>query len=337
MASVQELILAAQAKQNQQPLSMLAQLINSASSGYTEGNNLRNVKSEADLRRAEIIQKLVATQQAQKEMDAQEALRRQFEEKLAVTAEQNLRSKQAGVASPGTAPTPAGKFEQTWTQDEKGKISRSIKEVSPKQADIPAGYRLKSDGSGNMEFIPGGPADPSVKATLDKPVIDRSMKSAITKSKVEVAETRPMVESVTKEIDRVQALNKDSYGGYVGALKMKAKSAMNTGPEDIKFKNTADVLNTMQAQVSKVLKSTFGGQLSDGERQYLNQVYGALPNMSQTERDIAMTNVKTMLTSRLSVAESKLQEISDGAGVESGSETPAQRKARLLQELQGAK
>lgn len=79
---------------------------------------------------------------------------------------------------------------------------------------------------------------------------------------------------------------------------MKIKSGLNVGTNDPTFKNTADVVNTMQAQVARVLKSTFGGQLSDDERKYLNKVYGALPSMSPTERNIAMTNVKTMLVSK---------------------------------------
>jgi hypothetical protein len=106
-------------------------------------------------------------------------------------------------------------------------------------------------------------------------------------------------QSIINEIDRVQKLNSNSYGGYFGNLEMKAKSAFNMGQDDVKFKNTADVINTMQQQVARVLKSTFGGQLSDSEREYLNNVYGALPKLSQTERDIAMTNVKRMLSSKI--------------------------------------
>ena len=97
MASVQELILAAQSQQKKHPLSMIAEVINAASSGYSEGKNLRNVQTETELRRAEIARKLVETQQMQQEMEAQKELRRQFEEKLAITAEQNLRSKQKEV------------------------------------------------------------------------------------------------------------------------------------------------------------------------------------------------------------------------------------------------
>lgn len=161
MASVQELLLAAQAKQKKSPLSMLADVINAGSTGYSEGVKLKNDQSETDLRRAQVAKTLIEAQQAQAEMAAQEQLRKQFEERLAVTTEQNLRTAQAGVAAPKPAATPAGKFETTWSQDEKGRISRSIKEVSPKQADVPTGY--KDNGDGTYSFIPGGPADPATK------------------------------------------------------------------------------------------------------------------------------------------------------------------------------
>jgi hypothetical protein len=158
--------------------------------------------------------------------------------------------------------------------------------------------------------------DRGTQAVTPKPVnaprqtaADRTMQTAVTKAKVQLAEDRPMVTQTLKEIDRVEKLNQDSYGGVGGGLVMKAKSALNMGTNDPKFINTTDVINTMQAQVAKILKSTFGGQLSDGERQYLNEVYGALPKLSQVERSVAMKNVKTMLNNKFIASQSKLSEL----------------------------
>lgn len=337
MASVQELIAAAQAQQQKHPLSMLADLINAGSSGYTKGVNIRNVNSETDLRRAEIVQKLVATQQAQQAMEAQRALRKQLKEKLAVTAEQNLRAAQGNVGAPKTPTTPASKFTQEWTQDAKGNISRSIKEVSPVLPKTPSSIE-----EGLMARVNAG------ELTLEQairmkgtPQLDRSMQAAITKAKVELAENRPLVEAVTKDIERIKKLNETSYGGAVGALKMKYKSLtdadVKNNPE---FVNTAEIINTLQALVTRVLKSTFGGQLSDSERSYLDKVYGAAPNLSRAERAIAMDRIQKMMTDKMTAAQSKYNELSLDAGIEpagdGGGETPAQRKARLIQELQGA-
>lgn len=122
----------------------------------------------------------------------------------------------------------------------------------------------------------------------------------------QVAENDVLVNSVIGEIERVQALNKNSRGGWAGAASQKLQSGLNIGTDSPEFRNTADVVNTMQSQVARVLKSTFGGQLSDDERRYLNNVYGALPTLSPSERDIAMTNVKNMMKSRGEAMRSKV-------------------------------
>lgn len=99
------------------------------------------------------------------------------------------------------------------------------------------------------------------------------------------------------EIDRILPLNERASGGYLGAVRQASMSAMNK--EDQKFRDTADVINSAKMLVTKVLKSTFGGQLSDSEREYMNEVYGALPNYSVAERRIALNNVKRMLQDKV--------------------------------------
>lgn len=171
--------------------------------------------------------------------------------------------------------------------------------------------------------ISGNPlGDPTIlpagKVTVTKPiqektplqtVEEKATAKEIAKAKADLASTRPMVNGAVSEIERVIKLNDNSYGGFFGNLKRKAVSAMNSGENDEKFKNTTDVINTMQGQVVRVLKSSFGGQLSDGEREYLNGIYGALPKMSIEERKIAMTNVIKMLSDKLQGAESKYIEL----------------------------
>lgn len=168
------------------------------------------------------------------------------------------------------------------------------------------------DASGNVTGyspIPNGAKPFGGGKPISGQGVNKPLNTALTKAKVELAEARPMVQQILKEIGRVKLLNANSYGGKIGEMEYKAKSAMNMGTKDPKFTNTADILNTMQNQVSRVLKSTFGGQLSDSERAYLNQVYGALPGLSQKEREIAMTNVETMIQNKLSGAESKYNEL----------------------------
>ena len=143
------------------------------------------------------------------------------------------------------------------------------------------------------------------------------------------AEDQSLADGVISEISRVQGLNKNSRGGYGGAFLQKGQSALNMGTDSPEFKNTADTINTLKGAVSRVLKSTFGGQLSDQEREYLNQVYGAAEKMSPTERDIAMTNVKTMLGNKVKTSGAKYGALSGNTLMQA----PVQDRSARLAEL----
>ena len=104
---------------------------------------------------------------------------------------------------------------------------------------------------------------------------------------------------IISEVDRILPLNEKSSGGFFGGLRQKTMGALDI--EDEKFRNTADVVNSARSMVARVLKSTFGGQLSDSEREYLNSVYGAMSNYSRSERRIALTNVKRMMQEKIGV------------------------------------
>jgi hypothetical protein len=133
-ASVQELLLAAQAKQKKRPLSMLADLIDSGVAGYTKGVALGKVRSETDKNRAEIAQTLVATQMAQeaaaRQQAAQESMRKQMQEQYGIQSEVSLRKTLATAVPPPPAPTtPVNKITREFNTDEKGNISSTVKIV----------------------------------------------------------------------------------------------------------------------------------------------------------------------------------------------------------------
>jgi hypothetical protein len=113
-------------------------------------------------------------------------------------------------------------------------------------------------------------------------------------------------EQITKDLADIREKNKNAYGGVAGGGITKLKSALNIGEDDPKFLNTVDTVNKLRGLVSRVLKSTFGAQLSDAEREYLNKVYGAAESFSVPERDIATTNVESMLKSKLEGQRSKV-------------------------------
>src|SRR3990167_830577 len=189
----------------------------------------------------------------------------------------------------------------------------------PKELEILAGTRKKPTLSSNLVDVdertagllglPGaGKVHPSVISAFGQMRRQEFSTEAKTKAtakkaeeKAEGAKKTPLF--VISEIDRILPLNKKSSGGFFGGLRQKTMGALDI--EDEKFRNTEDVVNSARSMVAQVLKSTFGGQLSDGERKYLNSVYGAMPGYGRAQRRIALTNIKRMMQSKISETESR--------------------------------
>lgn len=180
--------------------------------------------------------------------------------------------------------------------------------------------RYKPDGRGNIldaytgQFLTYGQLStedtnknkkPTVKTTPRETTMDKE----VTKLRVDIAKSRPEISSAVSELERIKALNQNSFSGGVGSKAFAAARATGVGADSEIFKNTADVSNTLKGLVAKTLKATFSGQLSDGERNYLNEVYGAADGMTKEERAIAMVNIQNMLTEKLRSKESALNEL----------------------------
>lgn len=135
----------------------------------------------------------------------------------------------------------------------------------------------------------------------------------------ESAEADITAEQGLAEMDRLLPLNSESRGGFFGKIAQRAESAIDPDKPSKKFENTADVINSLKSVVAKTLKSTFGGQLSDGERQYLNEVYGAVEGMSRKEREISIKGVKRTLLAAQQRASGKASAM--GANVQSPTPT----------------
>lgn len=119
------------------------------------------------------------------------------------------------------------------------------------------------------------------------------------KAKAEYFEAKAFVPGSVKILDELSELNKKSFGGAIQGIGYKLTQKTGIGEDSEKFRNTTEIVNSLRQMVSKVLKATFGGQLSDGERAYLDTVYGAAPQYTKTEREIAIKNVRRMFTERL--------------------------------------
>lgn len=188
-------------------------------------------------------------------------------------------------------------------------------DVLKRKGSEPTLEEIISQGIAMQSIVPEGttirkggltiPLKPAPKETTEQ----KERAKAGIKAQSELAEMSALTSGALGSLDRALELNKDSYGGKVGAGIFKTKSALNIGTKDPKFTNTAEVINIMKGQVIKDLKKTFGAQLSDAEREYLDSVYGAMEGMSQAERDIAIRNVKKIFESKVLAAESKFQSL----------------------------
>lgn len=152
MSSVQELLLAAQAKQKPSILSQLAEVGQAGLDGYSQGTKLANTQSDTRLNIALEI-----------------ARRQQAEEAAKAAAFQEQRRKELGIGQgfkvgvndgENKDASPLGKLNHTVSVDEKGYITDKYEQKSPGLDDqlsakvasgemtLEQAYKLKSQGSG---------------------------------------------------------------------------------------------------------------------------------------------------------------------------------------------
>lgn len=162
------------------------------------------------------------------------------------------------------------------------------------------------------QMVPPGTI-PQFMQKEEKPIIDKSMQAQIAKAKYEYAKVKPVATSISKEMDKLMELNKNSYGGLPGGMTVSILGKFDAKATD-KYNNTLDLIKGMQQQVAKALKPSFGGQISEGERKYLNELYGALPGMGRVERERAMMKVKQIMETSIEDAK-KTYEILSGENV----------------------
>lgn len=324
MATVQELLLAAKAKQPEHPLSMLADLINAAGTGYKEGSDIRNVRSESDYRRSEIAKNLVEQHLKQQQLDQEvqngQMIRNFIAQTLGIKDEQALRQGVAATGAPPTPVKPSDKFDVELGLDEQGKGSIKIKSKAAKVA-APAGFRYSPDGQ-SLEPIPGGPAD--IKAQEAKVAADAKLASRIEKSK-----------NVLDTIDEAIPLVSGSTAGYGSYLK-----GLPAGPANALSKKLKTILSNLSVDQIAEMKSesrtgaTGFGALNEKE---LEVIQNAVTNLEQNQDpEILKQNLKKLKTHY-----SNWLEMQKGnnpyKNASGGNETPEQRKARLIKELQEAK
>lgn len=282
MASVQELIALAEAEKRPNGAASVMQ------------NFLAGVQS-AQTGAVDRAVKLVQLEQARREMAAQEEMKRQIQGMISAQNEQNTQSGLNSVAGPGKAVLPTQKLKKKISQDEKGRYSVSWEtQESPKQAEAPAGYRWSADG--NLEAIPGGPADKKNAPSTQTPPAGYRWKPdgtleaisggpADQKIKAGEKKERNLEDSTIGQADRImtkvdQALGKvNNWSAGVGSV---MKSLPTSDARNLAADLTTIKANIGFSQLQEMRRnSPTGGALGQVAVQELEFLQAAIDNLDQ--------------------------------------------------------
>ena len=133
-------------------------------------------------------------------------------------------------------------------------------------------------------------------------------------------DTETQIESAEASLallDKALGLNKLAYGkGMYDSGKMAFLGQFR--PEDPEYIATMELEQILSSNALASLKSTFGGQISDGERKSLSALQG-IEAKSSAERERIIKNAAEALVNILSKRRIKLEKISSG---EYGTKTP---------------
>jgi len=182
-------------------------------------------------------------------------------------------------------------------------------------AGLPPGTKIKHGG---IE-IPFGLETPAQKRTAEHEMsisTDRQKKlnQAISKARDEFTSTKAGAETKIPEFEKLKELNKGARGGFMGSVAQKAQSMANVGEDSPEFMATATVINGLKSFVAENLKKMFGAQLSDEEREYMQEVYGAVESMSVAEREIAIDNIIKIMRNKAKEAELRYRTLNELVG-----------------------
>jgi hypothetical protein len=265
-ASVQELILAAQAKQKKSPLSMLADLVNAGSAGYTQGVKQKKINAEAEdaasqaeTRRQALITQMLIDQQRK---DNNERVRAEMAADLAGRTEEGIRTALNNTKSPGQPVTPRQKVEKSYIEDEMGNIKTTTKiepMPDPKQS-IEEVLQAKDDA----------------KLAREKP----KAKGSLTEVLREYDNMIKAAEDIKNDKALPSATGLDSFRGKIkGTEPYRVHANMNT----LKSKTLISVLSGLK-QLSSTGASGFGS-LSELEGEGLKSSVSSL-DLGQNEKDV---------------------------------------------------
>jgi len=105
-------------------------------------------------------------------------------------------------------------------------------------------------------------------------------------------------------------------GGVLGAGAQKLSSWTGIGAKSRKFVQTEEVLNGLKGMAVQLLKPTFGGNISDGEREEVVKISGAADAMQPEQRVVAAKRMIEIANLAARRAYDKAMSLADNYGID---------------------
>lgn len=117
----------------------------------------------------------------------------------------------------------------------------------------------------------------------------------------DIAEGRGNLDALKQTVDRALELNKMARSGLGGNFRQSLGRMFGGGEQTTAG---AELQGLMKNELVGQLKKVFGGNITEGEREYLNQLYAADLSMSEGEREALIRNLYGSAVKRQKASES---------------------------------
>ena len=189
----------------------------------------------------------------------------------------------------------------------------------------PAGYRSNPDGS--MSFIPGGPADPSMRS------VNKPMSTTAQKELIESDESIQGGNAAIDLLSQAQKMNESAMGFKGAGALASMGTVLPDGMRPESVDATLNLDNILQSQALPQLKSIFGGMPTEGERKILLDIQGSSSQPAKVRAEI-FKRAEKAIQNRLAFSKDKSQRLRAGtyfSGDGMANQQPSQRSGGPMQ------
>lgn len=122
----------------------------------------------------------------------------------------------------------------------------------------------------------------------------------------EIAEGRGNLDALKKTVGRALELNKEARSGFLGDFRQSLGRMFGGGDQTTAG---AELQGLLKNELVGQLKKAFGGNITEGEREYLNQLYATDLSMSEGEREALIRNLYASALKKQQARESAFENL----------------------------